>query len=110
MTTPHPDAVLLRAIADGKQMQVYGKNGTPWADASPDVALYAVHCHDPCRIKPETVMVNEVECPKPERETGDGKWVEVSCYARTHRFAFDSWDTAKLVVDALIKPFKECKE
>lgn len=107
MNTPHPSADLLIAIAQGKQMQIYGTKGAPWADARPDEALYAIYHNAPCRIKPDFVVVNGVECPRPEKETGDGKWVEVSCYARKHRFAFDSWDAAKLVVDALIKPFKE---
>ena len=112
MTTPHKDADKLRAIAGGKQMQVYGNNGNPWVDASPDRALVAICAGEPCRIKPEFVLINGVECPKPE-------FGEAAHYAVTvtfpqlfkdHTAHFSTAVDALSVYQALIKPFKECQE
>lgn len=56
MTTPHPNADLLRAIADGKQMQ--GRvpaDGCDWFDIYPDQAIGAIasdYSMD-IRIKPD---------------------------------------------------------
>lgn len=43
MTTPHPNADLLRAIADGKQMQGrVPEDGCDWFDIYPDQAIGAI--------------------------------------------------------------------
>ena len=115
MTTPHPDAVLLRAIADGKQMQ--GEClGPPWIDIDARAALAAVAQGLPCRIKPDFVLVNGVECPKPLTE-GDYPYTvttTVRCGSHTesriHVLGFDYKNSALQVFDAIIKPFKECQE
>lgn len=110
MTTPHKDADKLIAIAHGKQMQVYGNQGTPWADASHDRALVAICAGQPCRIKPETVMVNGVECPKP---VTIGRYTVRLMILNEGKFwdtFFDNLSEAETVCHALIKPFKECKE
>ena len=117
MTTPHRDASLLRAIADGKQMQTEGLTA-PWADASGDEALTALAEGQPCRIKPDFVIVNGVECPKPLDEFSTESWV-VTLRMRHMRgpmppmaktFMFNNEHDAAQVIEALIKPFKECQE
>ena len=56
MTTPHPNADLLRAIADGKQMQGrVPEDGCDWFDIYPDQAIGAIasdYSMD-IRIKPD---------------------------------------------------------
>jgi len=61
----HPQAELLRAIADGKQMQ-YGT--TCFEDCTAKRALEAIYsgCWTYLRVKPETVMVNGVEFVLPD--------------------------------------------
>ncbi len=117
MTTPHPDATLLRAIADGKQMQTEGLTA-PWADASGDEALTALAEGQPCRIKPDFVIINRAECPKPLDAWCDEAYVvtvsmrpvEGPAPPTAKRFWFNSEHDAAQVVDALVKPFKECQE
>lgn len=112
MTTPHKDAEKLRAIADGKQMQVYGNNGTPWVDATSDHALFAVYNGEPCRIKPDFIVVNGVECPK-HSERLRKNWVSIGVVCSNGRestYCFESVADAIAVYEALIKPFKECQE
>ena len=109
MTAPHKDANLLIAIAHGKQMQVEGLT-SPWADASPDRALVAICAGEPCRIKPEFIVINGVECPKPNTKSGRN-WVSITCAnGRESIYCFDSMEDAVEVYEAIIKPFKECKE
>lgn len=70
MTTPHPNADLLRAIADGKQMQGrLQEDGCDWFDIYPDQAIGAIASDYSMkvRIKPETVLINGIECPAPMR-------------------------------------------
>lgn len=70
MTTPHPNADLLRAIADGKQMQGrLQEDGCDWFDIYPDQAIGAIASDYSMkvRIKPETVLINGIECPVPMR-------------------------------------------
>ena len=73
MTTSHPSADMLRAIADGKQMQqdrTYIDSTEPkWTDCSSVRALYLISCEESnlVRIKPETVLINGIECPAPMR-------------------------------------------
>lgn len=106
-TTPHPDAALLRAIADGKQMQGEGY-GTKWMDIPAHDALRLLSHAKPCRIKPEFIVINGVECPKPNKKA-EKNWVSIVCAnGRESVHCFDSTADAIAVYEALIKPFKEC--
>lgn len=114
MSKPHPSANLLIAVAQGKQMQVEGLT-TLWRDATLDEALLAIHNAEPCRVKPDSVLVNGVECPQASDKIGSQEqWlVEIRigrCYSgkRTKGtvFTFDSEEDAELVFSSLIKPFK----
>ena len=73
MTTPHPQADLLRAIADGKQMQELDFPGINhpgnWCDCDADRALNRISrgVEQYVRIKPDTVTINGIECPAPMR-------------------------------------------
>ena len=73
MTTPHPAADLLRAIADGKQMQELYFPGINhpgnWCDCDADRALNRISrgVEQYVRIKPYTVLINGIECPAPMR-------------------------------------------
>lgn len=70
MTTPHPQAHLLRAIADGRQMQGrLPEDGCDWFDIYPDQAIGAIASDYSMkvRIKPDTVTINGIECPAPMR-------------------------------------------
>lgn len=71
MTTPHPQADLLRAIADGKQMQELDFPGINhpgnWCDCDADRALNRISrgVEQCVRIKPDTVTINGIECNAP---------------------------------------------
>ena len=111
-TTPHKDAEKLMAIAQGKQMQCYRCHGTPWADVDGDAALVALTEGQPCRIKPEFIVINGVECPKPELgETAQyAVTVAIPLLFQDHTVHFSTAVGALSVYQALIKPFKECQE
>lgn len=51
MNTPHKDADLLRAVADGKQMQ--RKDWDEWVDCTHEAALVRISTGMPTRVKPE---------------------------------------------------------
>ena len=74
MTTPHPQADLLRAIADGKQMQELDFPGINhpgnWCDCDADRALNRISrgVEQYVRIKPGTVTINGIECNQPMQE------------------------------------------
>lgn len=109
MTTPHKDAALLRAIADGKQMQGEGY-GTKWMDIPAHDALRLLSHAKPCRIKPEFIVINGVECHKPNTKA-ETNWVSIGCAnGRESVHCFDSTANAIEVYEALIKPFKEYQE
>ena len=112
MTTPHKDADKLLAIAHGKQMQVHGNNGTPWVDASPDRALMAICAGQPCRIKPETVTVNGIDCPRPVPPLERKYTVRILILNRGIFWELDFAELAdaEAVCRAMVKPFKECQE
>lgn len=78
MTIPHPHADLLRAIADGRQMQI--KRPSEWRDCDASTALAGLASVAPhhIRIKPDTVIVNGVECPAPMTEAPEGSyWIPI---------------------------------
>ena len=59
--TPHPQAHLLRAIADGKQIQI--KRSSEWRNCDASTALTRLASVAPhhIRIKPDTVTINGIE-------------------------------------------------
>ena len=65
--TPHPQAEVLRAIADGEEIEAfYGKE---WYGVMPMTALrYIYDDNIPLRIKPKTININGIEVPEPMRE------------------------------------------
>lgn len=77
----HKYAEILRAIADGKQFQYKGTGlySADWFDYDreellKDIAEYSPH--DEIRIKPEFVLINGIEVPKPlTKLPADGEYV-----------------------------------
>lgn len=70
MKTPHPHAEILRAIADGEEIQ-FRSAGT-WCDQSLETTLqeiadedYLPECY---RVKPNVLMINGHEVPEPLKE------------------------------------------
>lgn len=80
MTTPHPKADLLRAIADGRQMQI--KRPSEWRDCDASTALAGLASVAPhhIRIKPDTVTINGIECPAPMVDAPEKRTI---CWAPT---------------------------
>ena len=73
--TPHPQAEILRAIADGEELE-QSCAIQPWWGAvrTSTVLLWIYHnptldCTAYYRIKPKTININGIEVPKPMRET-----------------------------------------
>lgn len=99
MTTPHPNADLLRAIADGKQMQCYdatnSRDGRAWINAVAEFALYELSKGSsglPIRIKPDTIIVNGVECNAPMRvEPEMGNWYYTPTPTNEAKFTLWAW-------------------
>ncbi len=110
MTTPHPHADILRALADGKKVELLTPQGDWKETGLTQVANYPATTF---RIAPETISVNGVECPKPEPEHQSGCSARVrihldNCESPADEyFYFDSQADARTVFDALCKPFKE---
>lgn len=71
MTTPHPYAELLRAIADGKELQFENSFGE-WIEQNSKDALHEFVAKDYMpnryRVKPATITVNGIKVPEPVRE------------------------------------------
>lgn len=65
----HPNAELLRAIANGEQMQI-GSKSTEFKNFSAEEALSAIADGRGCyiRVKPSTIIVNNIEVPEPMRD------------------------------------------
>lgn len=104
---PHKYADLLRAIADGKQMQV--DTGTGFVDVTYKDALLAMVDDDVCRVKPEMIVINGVECHPPSGITNFS--LGITAIAQPHPvdlgavFYFDSERHLIAAFQALIKPF-----
>ena len=65
--TPHPQAEILRAIADGEEIQAFYDRG--WHDTVPRSAVqYLGGDMYPLRIKPKVININGIEVPEPMRE------------------------------------------
>lgn len=66
--TPHPQADILRAIADGEDIEAF--YAEEWFGITPMTALrYIYDGSIPLRIKPKTININGIEVPEPMRET-----------------------------------------
>ncbi len=67
--TQHPQAGLLRAIADGKQIQfAYKEQPDIWSSIPHSTVLFTLEKHSHAylfRIKPATITINGTELPKP---------------------------------------------
>lgn len=90
MRTPHPQADILRAIADGKLIQRFHPQKDRW-EKSEFPLNDIVHGYK-LRIKPETITINGHEVPCPVREPleyQDGYYVP--CVSNKERFAIFSW-------------------
>ena len=104
---PHKYADLLRAVADGKQIQV--DTGTGFVDVTHKDALLAMVDDDVCRVKPDMIIINGVECPAPGGCTNFLLGITASDYSRrvaTANIYFDSFPDLLAAFEALIKPFK----
>ena len=113
-TTPHKHAHILRAIADGKEVQCRVTDACAWVPGS----LYNLSNLDDVqwRVKPETIIINNIEVPKPSLQrsveapyrvlinVGTGCWVVGDDMIELF---FDSSKSACSVFNALVKPFKE---
>lgn len=91
----HPHAKILRAIADGKNVQSLNESGH-WADAS----LYelAIWPKLKYRVEPETITINGREVPEPVREPSPSAeyWcVDLHSTMFTHRHDFYNDETLK---------------
>ena len=65
--TPHPQAEILRAIADGEEIEAFYDEG--WHDTVPRSAIkYLGADMYPLRIKPKVININGIEVPEPMRE------------------------------------------
>lgn len=69
--TQHPYAKILRAIADGKKIQYLESGQNKWFGIPHESVLLELsrhHCRHQFRIKPEVILINGIEVPKPCRE------------------------------------------
>lgn len=66
MNTPHPQAEILRALADGKMIQRFHPTKDRWKKSK--FPLNDIVHGYKLRIKPETITINGHEVPAPERE------------------------------------------
>jgi hypothetical protein len=121
MTQPHKHADILRAIADGKKIQLRHTPSalTEWQDCPPDRFFWAVNHYkdkEGCeyRIAPETIVVNGVEVPLP-LSIGPNQPIPSYRVAVLVGGGFGPDSTqlyyateadARTVFQALIKPFK----
>ena len=65
--TPHPQADILRAIADGEDIEAFYDGG--WHYVKPVSAIkYLGGDMYPLRIKPKVININGIEVPEPMRE------------------------------------------
>ena len=65
--TPHPQAEILRAIADGEDLEAFRRE--EWFGITRMTALrYIYDGIIPLRIKPKVININSIEVPEPMRE------------------------------------------
>ena len=96
MKTPHKDAELLSAIANGEQMQ--RKNDDEWIDCSAEAALYRLALGMTTRIKPE-----------PEPDVVQFYRIDVNCnnYAVTDERG--TYDNLRLTFDGETRKLKSAE-
>jgi len=96
--TPHPQADILRAIADGKTIEMRRKNTSDTDNdwwVSNIVLQYLDDADREFRIKPETLLINNIEVPYPVREPlkpHQNYWVagpDRECIAERFKWADD---------------------
>ena len=109
MTTPHKHADILRAIADGKEIE-YSTEAGYWSKADLGILFRNPGCL--FRIKPETITINGVECPAPVKQNGCLPRVSISFRGVPGddgdlAFYFACSADAARVFNALVKPFEE---
>lgn len=78
---PHPQAEILRAIADGKTVQIRHEDDDAWWEPT-DALGYINSDKHKFRIKPETITINGIEVPAPVREPlnrGQTYWLVRCC-------------------------------
>ncbi len=96
MNTPHPQAEILRAIADGKTIQVrhIGHEPVIWQTVEHPL-VFIGDCATELRIESKTVAINNIEVPCPVREklkVGDKYWIpDVKC-PDGYLYDSDTWD------------------
>lgn len=101
--TPHPQADILRAIADGKTVQIRHEDDDAWWEPT-DALQYINSDKHKFRIKPETITINGIEVPCPVREQlKDGQEFYVADVTQTRRPVRFHWDS---VSDAMQCWFK----
>lgn len=107
MTTPHPLAEFIHAFADGKKVQ-FERPDMGWINCT---TLLDFSSYSDCkwRFKPDTLVVNGVEVPKPDKYLAsiDGYTVKILYSDRAYHIVYRTHDDATVVFEALTKPFKE---
>ena len=110
MTTPHKHADILRAIADGKKIEVKGIIDGRWCSASLHVLANSPSDTE-FRIVPETVTINGVECPKPKQGKVTAPYGAITIVLHdsfdSEQIYFATKADARTVFDALCLPFKD---
>lgn len=107
--TEHPKAELLRAIAEGKQMQVqYNNWDGRWVDCDAETALYRVYTCAPTRIKPEPKpdvvrykIISVYDGSSSVEEAMAGYWRFSGCGACAVVKITTSGETGKVSVEAV---------
>jgi hypothetical protein len=100
---------ILHAFADDKVVQKCHEHCADWRSVT--LEDYVDYPKANYRIKPETILVNGVECPAPmphENVAGAPLWyaVVVRIYQGTEKvFYFNTEADARQVFAALVKPF-----
>lgn len=99
MNTPHTDADLLRAVADGKQMQ--RKDWDLWVDCTHETALVRISMGMPTRVKPEPDVVRYIAYTPwtgfGSLEEVKSNWREFSVYIK----ATTNGETGKVTVEVV---------
>ena len=111
MTTPHPHADKLIAIAEGKQMQ-HMDSKERWEHIGGNAAAWYISQEegDKIRIAPETILVNGVECAKNFRvaiKPSSDKGYRLAIFGKFDRWIyFDTAEQRDQAEAATIAPFK----
>lgn len=107
-------ANVLKWLSEGKDLQVVHKDG--WVDCTSSYALEIIlkSTRNSCmslpspagfRIRPDTIVINDIRLPANTREAFDSSTVTVKVLGSLQEFHFQSEDVAYQVFDALCKPF-----